>query len=382
MTTLDDQFQQMKSSLIALLNQQKYLCTTCDVWTCRGQSYLGMTVHFINENFERKSYVLAFRHLYLRQTYDYLAKHIDAVLKEYKIKDEQHTNMVTDGGSALCKMFTEFGRKTGTEILEFSECDFNIDSDDDSTTITTTYRNDNSESEPDSVAEIQPFMQNETGELFQSEILDFHNQPTIENFDDYVGTSSATNTQQQFVLPPQRRCQSHIYNLASQKFEKQLPPNADKVFKSVYNKLHSLWNICNRSSRAKTICKEVLGCILKVPCETRWNSKFDCIKLVLDIIIRDAHFEHNLINVLIKRLKIELKSANHLQTIEQSDVAVIEKYIKVMQPVACALDTLQGEYNCSQGYILPVLLTLKHRLSCIEESSNIDVDFKRTMLKV
>lgn len=289
--------------------------------------------------------------------------------------------MVTDGGSALCKAFKQFGRKEVQETVEY-DCD--SDSDDeplDPSTATTTATTQSNDEESEDTTTIQPFMQNERGELFQTEILDFNNQQTVENVDDYCGANTS-NTQHQIVLPPQRRCYSHLCNLLSQKFEKALPTNADKLFKTVYNKLHSLWSSCNRSSRAKTICKEVLGCMLKVPCETRWNSKFDCVKLVLDIIKREKSFERNLINTLIKRLKVELKSAEHLQLIEQSDLIVIEKYVNIMEPVAWALDTLQGEFNCSQGYILPVLLTLKHRLNSINSSSNLEMDFKNTIVKV
>lgn len=387
METLDEKFNRMKFALKSLLSKQKHLCTTCDVWTCRGQSYLGITVHFIDENYKRQSFVLAFKQLYLRQTYKYLAKNIDAVLKDFELTIDQLTRMVTDGGSALCKMFSRFGEKKDTEIQSTAE--FDSDSDDESPSnstqatnrngsASTTNRNEDGDDESESDA--PTFMQNSSGELFQSEILDFENDSTAQPVDEYFGATA--NTEKKIVLPPQRRCHSHICNLVCQKFEKELPPNAAKVFKSVYNKLHCLWCICNRSARAKTICKEVLGRVLKVPCETRWNSKFDCIKLIFELLKRDSDFDRNIINVLIRRLKLELKSAHHLQTIEQSDFIVIGKYIAVMEPVACALDTLQGEFNCSQGYILPALLTMKHHISRIETSSNIDIDFKRTMLKV
>lgn len=118
---------------------------------------------------------------------------------------------------------------------------------------------------------------------------------------------------------------------------------------------------------SKTICKAVLGCTLKIPCETRWNSKFDSIKKVYTIITREENHDKNEINILIKRLRTELKSTSHLQLIEKADVLVMRKYINVMGPVAYALDTLQGEFNCSQGLILPVLISMKHRIESIEE---------------
>lgn len=47
-----------------------------------------------------------------------------------------------------------------------------------------------------------------------------------------------------------------------------------------------------------------------------------------------------------------------------------------------ALDKLQGEKNCSQGYILPVLFAMKHRIEQQDATnSNIGKDFKTTMLE-
>lgn len=122
--------------------------------------------------------------------------------------------------------------------------------------------------------------------------------------------------------------------------------------------------------------------MLKIPCETRWNSKFDSILKIFEICKRDTIFERNKINILIQRLRKELKTANHLLTLEATDLFVMENFVAVMKPIACALDTLQGEYNCSQGLILPVISSMKRRISSLEDTSNIMTDFKQTMLSV
>ena len=46
----------------------------------------------------------------------------------------------------------------------------------------------------------------------------------------------------------------------------------------------------------------------------------------------------------------------------QSDIAFLKEYIDVMAPVAASLDILQGEQNCSLGYVLPTLTVLKGKL--------------------
>lgn len=382
MHQLENKFKDMKSSLKDKLKDQKYLCVTCDVWSSRGQSYLGVTVHFINEEFQRESFLLAFKRLYARQTYLQLAQELDAIFKDFEIDIEQITNIVTDGGSAFCKMFKEFGDVTDAVIQDTPEDEY----DDDSTTISSEpvqqqgVATTSSSGEDDTQDTIRPFMQTEQGELFQSDILNFDTVQTVET-DDYFG-DNILNQEPQIKLPPQRRCFSHLLNLTSQDFEKDLPEIPQRAFKQTYNRLNALWHTTNRSSFAKIICQNELGCLLKIPCETRWNSKFDSIKKVFDICKSDMNPERNKINILIRRLKTELKSANHLMLLEPSDFLVMENYVKVMQPIACALDTLQGEYNCSQGIILPVISSMKHRISSLEENCNIVIDFKRTMMTV
>lgn len=68
MQTLDQQYDRMKTNLKSILSKQKYVCATCDVWTSRAKSFLGMTVHFIDSKYVRQSYVLAFRQLKQKQT--------------------------------------------------------------------------------------------------------------------------------------------------------------------------------------------------------------------------------------------------------------------------------------------------------------------------
>lgn len=380
--TRKDKFIKMEASLKKLLSEQEHICVTCDVWSCRAQSYLGVTVHFLNENFERESFLLAFKQLYARQTYLYLAQILDDIFTMYGIKMEQITHIVTDGGSAFCKMFKEFGDVSDSVVHDCLDDDHG---DDDDVDVATNGRGDHttlSSEESNSVESsiIVEFMQGDDGELFQSNILDLSSQEPIE-VDDYLG-EGASYSGHQFKLPRQRRCYSHHCNLLPKDFDKALPSTADKAFKQMYNKLHSLWSTTSRSSMSKTICKAVLGCTLKIPCETRWNSKFDSIKKVYTIITREENHDKNEINILIKRLRTELKSTSHLQLIEKADVLVMRKYINVMEPVAYALDTLQGEFNCSQGLILPVLISMKHRIESIEETSPLDIDFKRTMLQV
>lgn len=349
MSTLNTKIKQTKAELKERIALQKYICLTADVWTSRAQSYLGVTCHFINENFKRESYLLAFKQLEQRQTYDILAKAMNDIIKDWGIKISQITNIVTDGGSAFCKMFKKYGDSIDVIVL-------NTDAEEIEQT------HDENDSEANAIADsevdvIQEYMLDQNGEEFFNEILTFdptvasisqtvYNEPNLD--DDYheyfEEMDLAPSTEQSEIkLPPQRRCVSHMLNLVPKDFESNLDGMAKSAFKKTFDALHSLWVIVRTSARAKTICRETLGATLKYPCETRWNSKLDCIKQCNEPGIQRK------LNDLIQKLKNSLNSntAMQLRLLNNNDFIVMVQYEKVFGPIAVALDILQGEFDNS-----------------------------------
>lgn len=142
MNFLKVQFDEMKTGLQNTLKTQQFLCITTDVWSSRAQSYLGMTVHFFDDKFDRESYVLALRELKAKQTYDVLTTEIIKVLNDFEIDVDQVTHIVTDGGSAFCKAFKVYG-KSIDHLIERVDC-----------------RNDAEEED------VTPFIQYDDGEYF------------------------------------------------------------------------------------------------------------------------------------------------------------------------------------------------------------------------
>lgn len=273
MKALDSDYETMKVSLKKVLAEQKYICVTADGWTSHAQSYLGATVHFIDGLFKRQSYLLAFKEMKRRQTNEILAKKINEIFEEFGINNKQVTNIVTDGGSAFCKMFKKYGDEIEAVNVN-EENDTESDDEDDD------FDNDDSGDE----ACEQPTIVDEYGNEFVSEIftigIDADQPSTSNQSDDELNYFDEPIAQvvNQIKLPPQRRCASHLLNLISKDFEKHLNSQAKTAYTNTFNSLHSLNLIIRNSSYAKTICKETLGVILKFPCDTRWNSKFDCIK--------------------------------------------------------------------------------------------------------
>lgn len=391
MQTLDSEFAKMKGALIDTLSKQKNLCITADVWSSRAQSYLGVTVHFINKDYIRESYALAFRQLVGKQTHDVLGKALDGIFNEYGIKKSQITNIVTDGGANFCKMFKVYGELIDAVVITEDE-DADLDDADDH------YDGDGDGNVGASFNETT-FMMDVNGEPFLNEILSFENSESIgttsdltntqndsfeatsENtneFDSYFGSPHNVEEKVRIEMPPQRRCVSHLLNRISNDFENKFLAKLPKTgLVQTLNKLRCLWVLTHRSTHAKSTCKQILGKVLEIDCETRWNSRFDAVKMCTDPEIRVN------LNKLIQQLKTDLKStsAQNLQTLNTRDFLVMDDYVTVFEPVAIALDRMQKEFNGSQGYIIPVLFSMKDRITKIKENGPLIKDFKAAMLK-
>lgn len=220
-----------------------------------------------------------------------------------------------------------------------------------------------------------PYIQNEDGELFSSNVLPFA--PNLESFDDsdneevdfpvtnvaeldhepneedvlndlfpdavQSDVNERTYATELIGLPPQRRCVSHLLNLVSADFEKMLGKQTKTALINAINKVHGLWTFTHQSCQAKTLCKEVLGCILEVPCVTRWNSRFDAVSKVCRSDVKPN------INRLTQRLSADIPSAGHLQVVSNADWVIMQEYVRVMERIATALDILKGEKRPVKG---------------------------------
>lgn len=383
MKNLSEKFLAMKAKLIEILAEQKHVCLTCDVWSSRACSFLGVTAHYKSKDFRTHSHVLAFRKLKGKQTYLELGTEIENILNEFNLPKSKITNIVTDGGSAFCKAFKEFGKGNDMLVEEiiWDEAIENSENDEDS------------DKAENSTIEL-PFMQNDDGELFYCNLLNFEQEILEEDGDQSENDTNFENGEYDIFrdlvspnqceppvnrpkvdLPPQRRCLSHLLNLISNDFEEALPPIVKSAFITAYNKLHALWIFTHRSSHARAICEKVLGCILLVPCETRWNSKYYAIEKACKVEIK------NKINELISEITKEIKGATHLQPLSTNDWAVLSEYLKVMSPVAQSLNRLQSENNGSQGMIMPILNSMRYHIKSLEGSILLG-SFKRIMLDV
>lgn len=153
------------------------------------------------------------------------------------------------------------------------------------------------------------------------------------------------------ALPKQYRCCSHTLNLIAT--TDAAKAKVDAQYKRIHNsslaKACAIWNSVHRSTKCADVVEKLCGGKLKVPCPTRWNSTFDAIQKLLS-------FKQQLPAVCEQLQKPKFRNV---------EIEFLTEYATVMEPLAVALDCLQGEKNCYLGYILPTLFQLKQTFNSL-----------------
>ena len=112
----------MRANLTAALLQQTFVATTTDCWSARRRSYLGVTVHWIDDvSLVRRSAALACKRLRGSHTFDVLAEALDTVHADYGIRTKV-VKTTTDSGSNFVKAFSVFATDDTSEMSEAAEC--------------------------------------------------------------------------------------------------------------------------------------------------------------------------------------------------------------------------------------------------------------------
>lgn len=169
---------------------------------------------------------------------------------------------------------------------------------------------------------------------------------------EYVMTDGVTSYKAEtdaVILPDHLRYCSHTLNLIATTDAESALQSASykKLYRQSTAKTSAIWNLTSRSTKAADAAFQIVGNRFLVPCVTRWNSYYDAIKKIVSCD---------------ERKLTDVCKALELPPLIHTEVAFLEEYVSVMAPVAAALDILQGEQQCSLGYVLPTLTSLKTKL--------------------
>ena len=168
-------------------------------------------------------------------------------------------------------------------------------------------------------------------------------------------TFTGENDEELFVLPTQERCFAHTLSLIATTDIKKTsyPALHKKIFMSSFEKATAFWNKCNLPKSAEiifNICKRNVV----TPCITRWNSLFDSLQCLLK-------FEQCTLKDFCQKL--------YLPELSESKVEFLCEYCTVLEPIAMAIDKVQGEQFSFYGYASLVLRQTETLLKTIQNQS-------------
>lgn len=296
------------------LSAARKVCLTIDHWAAHHKGYVGITAHWYDPESDLKSKkkaCIALRRITGRCTYDVLAKLIESVIAECKITGKV-SHCITDSGSNFLKAFREFGNQEQNLA-------------------------------PDDAADPEPAM-HELPALQPIEVTDIFDQiPDAES-------------ESLYELPPHMRCAAHRLNLVATNIGGLDNDKAKKVYRSLTGKLQAVWNKQNYSVLTSDKIKETLGILFVVPNKTRWNSTFDGMVRV---------------QKLIKTKREEMTAlfiALELRPITENETKFLDEYLKVLTPIALALDVLQGDIVVTCAYLLPTILNILEEWKALEHT--------------
>lgn len=311
-------FESRKAELLLSLKSVKKLCITVDHWSSRRKGYIGITAHWYEasaDGMNRRQACIALRRVTGRCTYDVLARIMESVIVEFDITGKV-THCITDSGSNFLKAFKVFGDQS-----QVGNASDNVDRDEDDVM------------EP---AEINDILEN----------------------------GPAEDCPEMFNLPRHMRCAAHRMNLVAtgSRVETALNnPRCKSVHRSLMGKLSAVWNKQSRSTASSDNIKESLGILFITPNTTRWNSTYDALSRV---------------QRLFKEKKAELQAVfttEGLRPITDGEETFLNEFLKVMKPLADALDVIQGEDNVCAGYMLPTIQMLLKMWKEIEQKDDLQL---------
>lgn len=221
----------------------KYICGTADVWSTKRKSFMGVTVHWVDEKtLDRKSRALCCRRFESPHDAERIATLLNVIYVEFGI-DGKVIGTVTDNASNFVKAFEDFGISLESFFAFMSE--------------------NNGDDERVSNSSVDEIDENDN----------FENEESI----DFIEFGDVN-----MFLGAHFRCGSHTCFRVATHDAKAAFSDAmyEEQHDSAFSKLNSLYKKTNRP-KSSEIIRDVLKVALVLPVKTRWNSLFDSVEHIL-----------------------------------------------------------------------------------------------------
>ena len=307
---LEEAYDSMIAKVMGALETVETVCTTADVWTANGRSYLGMTVHWIDPStLKRHKAAIACTRVMGHHIYGILTSKIENVHESFGLSGKVSAT-VTNNGFNFVKAFTTF-------VLPIPDVSLAL--------------------EPSDTVEDQDDIELEEKVTF----LDVEELMVPDQLDtqDYL-------IQIENGLPPHQKCAAHILNLiASTDVDKFLSSSlaSSSLYSSTFGKCMALWNRVSCLTVASDQLQDKLEGKLLVPSPTRWNTYYDAIERMVENSLADLN---------------DLCAELDLCGFNEGEIMFLKEYCTVLKPLSRGLDILQDEDDCYYGTLLPTLETI------------------------
>lgn len=307
-----------KLKLIETLKMTNSVSFTADIWSNRHKSYLGVTLHYIDQSFKRVSKLVSCARFKGVHSGGNIASELQAIVHEFGLENKVVAS-VTDNGSNFVRAFNDFGLDIDNLIdflphINNNECDI------------------------DEMGVI--FGLNEE---FDPEFSNTNNDESDELYFDNIEEDEMNDIEEP-SLGIHLRCGSHTMNLISSTDAKAALKNISyrEMHFNAFGKLKSLFNKYNRP-KSYEIIRNSLKSGLNIPNKTRWNSVYDSVSNFNKKESRD-------INKAMEELGLPKFTTN--------EFIFLCEYETVTKPIAEAIDNMQRE-NCYFSLYLPTIMTVK-----------------------
>lgn len=104
-------YEKQVTTIKSELSDVEYVCTALDIWSSKKRSFIGVTVHWIEDDLSRASMALACQRFKKTHSYDRLSEIIQEINADYNLNSNKIVASVTNNGSNFVKAFQTFDVK-------------------------------------------------------------------------------------------------------------------------------------------------------------------------------------------------------------------------------------------------------------------------------
>lgn len=363
---ISEMYNKHVEQLVNILSKQSWFCLTMDIWSCKTRSFLGVSIHYIDdESFERKSFVLSCEDFPRPHTHQHIAERLQMLYEKFSLQPSSIVASVTDNGSNFVCAFKVFGRTSNffqhlRQVCDEDDSD-DVSRDTDILKITDSLIQLSDECNQNSLEEEANILYdiiNSSDEELDNSVSEQNGSSDDSDWKYVYSTISNERLSENdiLMLPNRIPCNTHTLSLIGSVDSLAAHKNKtySKLYEAVFEKLNLLWDASSKQESSQII-KECIGRNLHRPNQTRWNWQYDEISKITNL----------------DRIKLKLAMMTlNIAPFTDAQMKFLLEYQYVLKPIAVAIDNLQ-QNKAPYGIVLPTLYDVNKQLNKMKNDISI-----------